>query len=214
MKLISFIIPCYNSSSYMRHCIESILPGGDDVEILIVNDGSNKDNTLEIAKEYEQKYPNICRTIDKENGGHGSTINKALEIATGKYFRPIDGDDWIKSENLSSFIKILNSTNSDAVISNFDEIYVISSEDEKNFWDKKYERLNKRLIEQSNSKFTEMCDYTKKNVDEIINKLRNELSVKNVVNITRSSLRKEFYNIYKDKEKEVFKKAQDEFDKE
>ncbi len=59
-----------------------------------------------------------------------------------------------------------------------------------------------------------MCDYTKKNVDEIINKLRNELSVKNVVNITRSSLRKEFYNIYKDKEKEVFKKAQDEFDKE
>ena len=96
---------------------------------------------------------------------------------------------------------------------NFDEVYVISSEDEKNFLDKKSERFNKRLIEKSNTKFTDMCDYTKKNVDEIINNLRNELSVKNVVNITRSSLRKELYDIYKNKEKAIFKKAQEEFNK-
>jgi potassium large conductance calcium-activated channel subfamily M alpha protein 1 len=121
----------------------------------------------------------------------------------------------LRFESQSEHKFVFMAPTKDTIINkNFDEIYVISSEDEKNFWDKKYERLNKRLIEQSNSKFTEMCDYTKKNVDEIINNLRNELSVKNVVNITRSSLRKEFYNIYKDKEKEVFKKAQDEFDKE
>ena len=121
----------------------------------------------------------------------------------------------LRFESQSEHKFVFMAPTKDTIINkNFDEIYVISSEDEKNFWDKKYERLNKRLIEKSNSKFTEMCDYTKKNVDEIINNLRNELSVKNVVNITRSSLRKEFYNIYKDKEKEVFKKAQDEFDKE
>ena len=91
---------------------------------------------------------------------------------------------------------------------------MISSEDEKNFLDKKYERFNKRLIEKSNIKFTEMCDFTKKNVGDIINNLRNELSVKNVVNITRNSLRKEFYDIYKRKENAVIQKAKEEFDKE
>ena len=95
----------------------------------------------------------------------------------------------------------------------FDEVYVISSEEEKNFFDKKNERFNKRLIEKSNTKFTDMCDYTKKNIDEIINNLRNELSVKNIVNMTRSSLRKEFYGIYKNKEKSVLQKAEEEFNK-
>jgi cellulose synthase/poly-beta-1,6-N-acetylglucosamine synthase-like glycosyltransferase len=45
MKLLSIAIPCYNSEAYMRNCIESLLPGGDEVEILIVDDGSTKDNT-------------------------------------------------------------------------------------------------------------------------------------------------------------------------
>lgn len=124
MKLVSFIIPCYNSSSYMRHCIESILPGGDDVEILIVNDGSNKDNTLEIAKEYEQKYPNICRAIDKENGGHGSTINIGLKEAKGLYIRVVDSDDWLSTDALRvlmSKIKEMNNKNQnpDLYVTNF-----------------------------------------------------------------------------------------------
>ena len=54
MKYISFAIPCYNSEAYMAQAIESILPGGEDVEILIVNDGS-KDRTAEIGKEYKEK---------------------------------------------------------------------------------------------------------------------------------------------------------------
>ena len=96
---------------------------------------------------------------------------------------------------------------------NFDKVYVVSSEDEKNVVDKKRNRFSVRLIEKSNTRFTEMCDFTKKNVDEIINNLRNELSAKNIVNMTRNSLRKEFYGIYKDKENDVIKKAKDEFDK-
>ena len=71
MKLLSIAIPCYNSQDYMAHCIESLLPGGEDVEILIVNDGS-KDDTAKIADEYAAKYPTIVKAIHKENGGHGS----------------------------------------------------------------------------------------------------------------------------------------------
>ena len=95
MKYLSFIIPCYNSSEYMSKCIESILPLGDNIEILIVDDGSNKDNTLEIAKQYESKFPNICKAIHKENGGHGDALNVGIEHATGLFTKVVDSDDWI-----------------------------------------------------------------------------------------------------------------------
>ncbi len=103
MKLLTFAIPCYNSAAYMSKCIESLLPGGDDVEILIVNDGS-KDDTSKIAHEYEAKYPGICKAIDKENGGHGSAVNTGIENATGLYFKVVDSDDWVKN---SAYMKIL-----------------------------------------------------------------------------------------------------------
>ena len=77
MKYISFAIPCYNSAAYMDRAVESILKGGEDVEIIIVNDGS-KDDTSKIAHEYEEKYPTIIRAVDKENGGHGDAVNEVL----------------------------------------------------------------------------------------------------------------------------------------
>ena len=97
MKYISFAIPCYNSEAYMAQAIESILPGGEDVEILIVNDGS-KDRTAEIGKEYEEKYPGIVKLINKENGGHGDAVNAGLSHASGKYFKVVDSDDWVDEE--------------------------------------------------------------------------------------------------------------------
>ena len=60
MKTLSITVPCYNSQEYMRNCVDSLLKGGEDVEILIVDDGS-KDDTLKIAKEYEEKYPTIVK---------------------------------------------------------------------------------------------------------------------------------------------------------
>ena len=77
MKLITFTVPCYNSQEYMRHCIESLLKGGEEVEIIIVNDGST-DGTSMIAHEYEEKYPTVVRVVDKENGGHGSGVNVCI----------------------------------------------------------------------------------------------------------------------------------------
>ena len=74
MKLISFAVPCYNSQDYMRKCVDSLLTGGDEVEIIIVNDGS-RDDTINIANGYAEKYPDIVKVIDKENGGHGSGVN-------------------------------------------------------------------------------------------------------------------------------------------
>ena len=111
MKYISFAIPCYNSEAYMAQAIESILPGGEDVEILIVNDGS-KDRTAEIGKEYEEKYPGIVKLINKENGGHGDAVNAGLSHASGKYFKVVDSDDWV---DRISLMKILN------VLKNFEE---------------------------------------------------------------------------------------------
>ena len=78
-KLITFAIPCYNSEAYMENCIKSLLGAGDDIEILIINDGS-KDKTGEIADKYEKEYPDIVRAIHQENGGHGEGVNQGIRL--------------------------------------------------------------------------------------------------------------------------------------
>ena len=107
----------------MSRAIESILPGGEDVEIIIVNDGS-KDGTLKIAKEYKEKYPDIIKVVDKENGGHGDAVNFGLANATGKYFKVVDSDDWVNEEALLlilSFLKELERDDKeiDMLVSNY-----------------------------------------------------------------------------------------------
>lgn len=104
MKLLSIAVPCYNSQDYMRNCVDSLLEGGDLVEILIVDDGS-KDDTAKIADEYAAKYPNIVKAIHQENGGHGEAVNAGLRNATGFYFKVVDSDDWVDEEAL---LKVLD----------------------------------------------------------------------------------------------------------
>lgn len=106
MKLITFTVPCYNSQAYMNKCIDSLLTGGDDVEIIIVNDGSHDDTPL-IAADYAEKYPSIVKVINKENGGHGSGINAGLKQATGLYFKVVDSDDWVNPDALSKLIQTI-----------------------------------------------------------------------------------------------------------
>lgn len=105
--MLSIAIPCYNSEGYMRRCIDSLLPGGDEVEILIVDDGSLKDRTAEIADEYEAKYPGICRAIHQENGGHGEAVNAGLRAATGIYFKVVDSDDWVNGDSYQEVLEVL-----------------------------------------------------------------------------------------------------------
>ena len=104
MKLLTVTVPCYNSQDYMRHCIESLLPGGERVEILIIDDGS-KDDTGRIADEYAEKYPTIVRVIHQENGGHGEGINQGLRHAAGTYFKVVDSD-WL-SDDFPAFLDLL-----------------------------------------------------------------------------------------------------------
>ena len=104
MKLLSIAVPCYNSAAYMRKCIDSLLPGGEDVEIIIVNDGSG-DSTPDIAEEYRERYPGIIKVVNKENGGHGSAVNAGIEHARGLYFKVVDSDDWVSQ---SAYIRILD----------------------------------------------------------------------------------------------------------
>lgn len=123
MKLLTIAIPCYNSEEYMNHAIESLLPGGEDVEILIVNDGS-KDNTAKIADEYAKKYPTIIRAIHQENGGHGEAVNTGLRNATGLYYKVVDSDDWVDEEALHKILDVLrsmveNSHSLDMLIANY-----------------------------------------------------------------------------------------------
>ena len=123
MKLLSVAIPCYNSEAYMRHAVETLLVGGDEMEILIVDDGS-KDRTYEIGKELEEQYPAIVRVIHQENGGHGSAVNTGLREATGIYFKVVDSDDWVKEEALLEVLAVLkrmveDGANLDMLICNY-----------------------------------------------------------------------------------------------
>ncbi|MCD7909030.1 MAG: glycosyltransferase family 2 protein, partial [Clostridium sp.] len=107
MKLLSVAIPCYNSEPYMEHCIQTLLTGGEEVEIIIVDDGSTKDRTPEIADEYARKYPTICKAIHQENGGHGQAVNTGLKNATGIFFKVVDSDDWVNEEAYAKVLETL-----------------------------------------------------------------------------------------------------------
>lgn len=118
MKIISVIVPSYNVEQYLDCTIESLVKCKHikDIQIIIVNDGS-KDSTLQIAKKHSQQYPDSILVIDKENGGHGSTINAGLDQAIGKYLCVIDGDDWVDSEAFDTLIDKLRFSECDVAIS-------------------------------------------------------------------------------------------------
>lgn len=106
MKILSIAVPCYNSQGYMRKCVDSLLKGGDEVEILIIDDGS-KDDTWKIAQEYQENYPSIVRAIHQENKGHGGAVNTGLENASGLYFKVVDSDDWLNTEAYRKALEVL-----------------------------------------------------------------------------------------------------------
>ena len=99
-KLITFAVPCYNSAAYMEHCVETLLQGGDDIEIILVDDGSTKDDTPAICDRYQEQYPDIVRAIHQPNGGHGEGVNQGIRNARGIYYKVVDSDDWVDVPSL------------------------------------------------------------------------------------------------------------------
>lgn len=123
-KILSVSIAAYNVESVIPTCLDSFTQAKclDDIEVLVVNDGS-KDHTVDVVNGYVEKYPQSIILIDKPNGGHGSTINAALNRATGKYFKVVDGDDWVDPEALDSLVEFLKTTDVDLVLNNYMSVY-------------------------------------------------------------------------------------------
>lgn len=123
-KLLTIVVPTYNMQDYLNRCLDSLIveqPLLDQLEVLVVNDGS-KDNSSAIAHEYQDKYPDTFRVIDKENGNYGSCINRGLDEAQGKYIKVLDADDWFDNENFAGFLAFASSSNADLLISDFDQM--------------------------------------------------------------------------------------------
>lgn len=99
-KLITFTVPCYNSSAYMDHCIQSLLTAGNEAEIILVDDGSTKDDTPEKCDQWAAQYPGIITAVHQENGGHGAGVNAGVHRAAGAYFKVVDSDDWLDEDAL------------------------------------------------------------------------------------------------------------------
>lgn len=118
-KILTVIIPTYNMEELLPRCLDSFLIKDkklmQQVEVLVVNDGS-KDNSSSIAHRYEKLYPHTFRAIDKENGNYGSCVNRGLQEATGKYVKVLDADDSFNIDVLEAYLKLLQSTDVDLVI--------------------------------------------------------------------------------------------------
>ncbi len=129
-KLITVVVPVYKVEQYIDKCLSSLIVPEKQLpllEVIVVNDGT-PDRSADMAREYEKRYPEVFRVIDKENGGHGSAWNRGLKEATGKYLRFLDSDDWFDTAEFSRLISRLSSLDADVVISHYNRHYVQTGE--------------------------------------------------------------------------------------
>ena len=123
-KVITISIAAYNVEKYLREAIDSLIDDRiiDDIEVFVIDDGGI-DNSYNIAKEYELRYPQSIRAVHKDNGGYGSTVNYSIKNATGKYFKLLDGDDWFDKEQFVKLVELLRGIDVDAVFTKFTKVY-------------------------------------------------------------------------------------------
>ena len=178
-KILTISIAAYNVEKYLEQTLSSLSDSRfiDDIEVLIIDDGS-KDRTRDIALKYQEMAPDSFRYVPKENGGHGSTINKGIELAQGKYFRAIDGDDWVDKDAFTDFICRLKSEDADMILTQHKTVcgseeklikFVRNMEDGKKYsWidelDIEYVTihmmtLKTELLQKNNVRITEKCFY-------------------------------------------------------
>ena len=123
-KLLTIIVPTYNAAAYLDKGLSSFAIKDEALfarlEVLIVNDGST-DDSAKIAQKYVERYPQVYRIINKENGGHGSGINVGAREAEGKYFKVIDADDWVDVKGFLSYLEKLQDMDADVIITPYQE---------------------------------------------------------------------------------------------
>ena len=105
MKLLTCVVPCYNSAAYMERAVDSLLAGGEEIEVIIVNDGST-DETGTIADRLAGEHPTVIRVHHQENAGHGSAINYGIANAQGIYFKVVDSDDRLHPQFFSVMTRL------------------------------------------------------------------------------------------------------------
>ena len=151
-KLLSISVAAYNLGEMIRENLESFVhvKGAEKLEILVTNDGST-DNTAQIVKEYEKKFPGIVKLINQKNQGAGSTVNSGIKHATGKYFKMVDGDDWVESKSLEKLIDLLEKQDADLILTD----YLTYNESKKAITDRAAYNLETKSY----------------NIDEVINQL-------------------------------------------
>ena len=124
-KLLTIVVPVYKVEPYINKCLDSCVLADEklmsQLEVIIVNDGT-PDNSAEMSREYVKRYPQTFRQIDKENGGHGSTINTSLKAANGKYYKLVDSDDWVEKDGMIKLVHALGKTDADLVLNPFYEV--------------------------------------------------------------------------------------------
>lgn len=125
-KILTIIIPTYNMEKFLDKCLTSLIIDDKELmkklEVLVIIDGA-KDRSSEIAHTYQDIYPDTYVVIDKENGNYGSCINRGLKEATGKYVKVLDADDCFDTVSFQSYLRILNYTDADLILSDFDYVY-------------------------------------------------------------------------------------------
>ncbi len=157
-KILSIVVPAYNVENYLERCLSSMVieNGMDDIEVLVIDDGS-KDGTASIARKYCEKYPAAYYLYQKENGGHGSGINYGIRYASGKYFKIVDGDDWLDTAELPQFLEVLKKTDADVVAADYrciqDETDIVLAE--------KYATPNQ-------NQYGKICSMEKGEIEEVI----------------------------------------------
>ena len=117
-KILSIVVPVFNMEDCLGRCLDSLIVANPEVfrmmEVIVVNDGST-DGTSALAHSYAERYPSVFSVIDKSNGNSGSCVNAGLAVATGKYFRQLDADDYMDTELLERFIPMLCEWDEDLV---------------------------------------------------------------------------------------------------
>lgn len=123
-KLLTIVVPAYNMQLYINRCLDSLLHtvARKYLEVIVINDGSS-DNTSSLAKFYADNFPTVVKVVDKENGGHGSCINKGVELATGKFIKLVDSDDFLDAESLLRHVLYLRNCDDDMVVTNYNRFY-------------------------------------------------------------------------------------------